>query len=90
MLLKVKFLGHEIGHNTIKPLHSKVAAIHKLNSPTGNVALIDFIDALSFYKHLLTNFRLTSNRSKTYYTEIPLGLGLKNMNITPQVKKRTH
>ena len=27
MLLKVKFLGHEIGYNTIKPIHSKFAAI---------------------------------------------------------------
>ena len=90
MLLKVEFLGHEFAHNTIKPLHSKVAAIHKLNSPTGNVALKYFIDALSFYKQLLKNFRLTSNRSKTYYTEILLGLGLQKMNITPQVKKRTH
>ena len=24
MLLKVKFLGHEIGYNTIKPIHSKL------------------------------------------------------------------
>ena len=27
MLLKVKFLGHEIGYKTIKHLHSKIAAI---------------------------------------------------------------
>ena len=30
MSLKVKFLGHEIGYNTIKPIHSKVDAIHKI------------------------------------------------------------
>ena len=30
MVLKIEFLGHEIGYNTIKPIHSKVAAIHKL------------------------------------------------------------
>ena len=35
MLLKVKFLGDEIGYITIKPMHSKVAAIHKIPSPTG-------------------------------------------------------
>ena len=29
MLLKVKFLGHEIGYNTIKPIHTKVDAIQK-------------------------------------------------------------
>ena len=37
LLLKVKFLGHEIGYNTIKPIHSKIAAIHKIYSPTGKV-----------------------------------------------------
>ena len=30
MLLKVKFLGHGIGYNTIKPIHSKIEAIHKI------------------------------------------------------------
>ena len=30
MLLKVKILGHEIGYYTIKPIHSKIAAIHKI------------------------------------------------------------
>ena len=30
MLRKVKILGHEIGYNTIKPIHSKVDAMHKL------------------------------------------------------------
>ena len=49
MLLKVKFLGHEIGYKTIKPIHSKIAAIHKLPSPTGKVALMSFIGALNFY-----------------------------------------
>ena len=27
MILKVKFLGHEIGYITIKPIHSNIAAI---------------------------------------------------------------
>ena len=49
MLLKGKLLGHEIGYNTIKPLHSKVAAIHKLPSLTFKVALISFLGALNFY-----------------------------------------
>ena len=40
MLFKVKFLGHEIVYNTIKPIHSKIAAILKILSPTGNVALM--------------------------------------------------
>ena len=49
MLLKVKFLGHEIGCNTIKPIHSKIAAIQKIPSPNGKVALMSFIGALNFY-----------------------------------------
>ena len=49
MLLKVKFLGHEIGYNTIKPIHSKITAIHKIPSPTGKVAFMSFIGALNFY-----------------------------------------
>ena len=49
MLLKVKFLGHEISYNTIKPIHSKIAAIHKMLSPTGKIALMSFIGALNFY-----------------------------------------
>ena len=32
MLLKVKFLGHEIGNNTIKPIPSKNEAIKKIPS----------------------------------------------------------
>ena len=49
MLLKVNFLGHEIGYKTIKPIHSKIAAIHKIPSLTGKVALMSFIGALNFY-----------------------------------------
>ena len=49
MLLKVKFLRHEIGYSTIKPFHSKIAAIHKIPSATGKVALMSFIGALNFY-----------------------------------------
>ena len=50
MLLKVKFFGHEIGYNTIKPIHSKIAAIHKIPSPTGKVTLTSFIGAQLLHK----------------------------------------
>ena len=49
MIFKVNFLGHEIGYNTFKRIHSKIAAIHKVPSPTGKVALMSFIGALNFY-----------------------------------------
>ena len=58
MLLKVKFLGHEIGYNTIKPIHSKIAAIHKIPSPTGQVALMSFIGALNFYTKLIEKLHI--------------------------------
>ena len=59
MLLKDKFLGNEIGYITIKPLLSKISAIHKIPSPTGKVALMSFIGALNictkFFEKLHTN-----------------------------------
>ena len=58
MLLKVKFLGHEIGYNTIKPIHSKIAAIHKIPSPTGKVALMSFIGALNFYTKIIEKLHI--------------------------------
>ena len=58
MLLKVKFLGHEIGFNTIKPNHSNIAATPKIPSPTVKVALMSFIDSLNFYTNLIGNLHL--------------------------------
>ena len=58
MLLKVKFLGHEIGYNTIKPIHSKITAIHKIPSPTGKVALMSFIGALNFYTKFIEKLHI--------------------------------
>ena len=63
MLLKVKFLGHEIGYNTIKPIHSKIAAIHKVPSPTGKVALISFIGALNFYTKFIEKLHINHMRT---------------------------
>ena len=58
ILLKVKFLGHEIGYNTIKPINSKIAAIHKIPSPTGKVALMSFIGALNFYTKFIEKLHI--------------------------------
>ena len=58
MLLKVKFLGHEIGSNTVKPIHSKIAAIYKILSPTGKVALLSFIGALNFYTKFIEKLHI--------------------------------
>ena len=58
MLPKVKFLGHGIGYNIIKPIHSKNAAIHKIPSPTGKVALMSFIAALNFYTKFIEKLHI--------------------------------
>ena len=58
MLLKVKFLGHELGYNTIKPIHSKITAIHKISSPTGKVAVMSFIGALNFYTKFIEKLHI--------------------------------
>ena len=58
MLLKVKLLGHEIDYNTIKPIHSKIAAIHKIPSPTGKVVLMSFIGALNFYTKFIEKLHI--------------------------------
>ena len=81
MLLKVKFLGHEIGYNTIKLIHSKIAAIHKIPSPTGKVALMSLIGALNFYTKLLKNYILTLNRFTIFYMKTLHGNGQMNMNV---------
>ena len=64
MLLKVKFLGHESGYNTIKPIHSKIAAIHKIPSPAGKVALMSVIGALNFYTKFVEKLH---NNLKPFY-----------------------
>ena len=58
ILLKVKFLGHEIDNNTNEPIHSKIAAIHKIPSPIGTVALMSFIGALNFYTKFNENLHI--------------------------------
>ena len=58
MLLKVKFLGHELGYNTTKPIHSKIAAIHKILSPTGKVACMSFKGALNFYTKFIEKLHI--------------------------------
>ena len=67
MLLKVKFLGHGIGYNTIKPIHSKIAAIYKIPSPTGKVALMSFIGALNFYTKFIEKLNNNLNCFTIFY-----------------------
>ena len=61
MLLKDEFPGHEIGYNTVKPIHSKTAAIHKIPSPTGKVALMSFFGALNFNTKFIEKLHINLN-----------------------------
>ena len=49
MLFKVKFLGHEIGNNTIKPIPSKIEAIKKISSPKDKKDVMQFLGSVNFY-----------------------------------------
>ena len=78
MLLKVKFLGHEIGYNTFKPILSKIAAIHKIPSPTGKVALMNFIGALNFYTKFIEKLHINFKYFTIFYMRTLLGNGQMN------------
>ena len=65
ILLTVKVLGHEIGNNTIKPISSKVDAIHQLKTPTSKTALLRFIGSMNFYSKFINNLHISL---KPFYT----------------------
>ena len=49
MLLKEKFLRHEIGNNTIKPIPSKIEAIKRIPSPKEKKDVMQFLGSVNFY-----------------------------------------
>ena len=59
ILLTVKFLGHEIGHNTIKPISSKVDGVHKLKTPTSKTELMRFIGSMNFSSKLINKLYIS-------------------------------
>ena len=65
ILLTVKFLGHEIGNNTIKPISSKVDALHQLKTPTSKTELMRFIGSMNFYSKFINKLHISL---KPFYT----------------------
>ena len=63
--LAVKFLGHEIGHNTIKPISSKVDGIHQLKTPTSKTELMRFIGSMNFNSKFINKLHISL---KLFYT----------------------
>ena len=65
ILLAVKFLGHEIGNDTIKPISSKVDGLHKLKMPTSKTELMRLIGSMNFYSKFINKLHLFL---KPFYT----------------------
>ena len=55
--LKSNFLDMKL-FTIIKPIHSKIAAIHKIHSPTGKSALMSFTGALNFYTNFIEKLHI--------------------------------
>ena len=53
MLLKVKFLGHEIGNNTIRPIPSKIEANKIFLSPKEKKHVTQFLRSVNFYSKFI-------------------------------------
>ena len=58
MLPKVKFLGHEIGNNTIKPMPSKIEAIKKILSPKEKKDVMQFLGSVNFFSKLVEKLHI--------------------------------
>ena len=58
MLLKVKFLGHEIGNDTIKPIPSKTEAIKRIPSPKDKKDVMQFLGSVNFYSKFIEKLHI--------------------------------
>ena len=66
MLLKVKFLGHEIGNNLIKPIPSKIEAIKRIPSPKEKKDVMQFLGSVNFYSKFIEILH-TNLKPLSYY-----------------------
>ena len=58
MLLKVKFLGHEMRNNTIKPIPSKIEVIEKISSPKDKKDVMQFLGSINFYSKFIEKLHI--------------------------------
>ena len=82
MLLKVKFLGHEIGNNTIKPIPSKIEAIKKIPSPKDKKDVLQFLGNVNFCSKFIEKLHITL---KPLYTLLHDDI---NFQWTPELEKK--
>ena len=57
-VLKVKFLGHEIGNNTYKPIPSKIDAIERMPSPEEKKDVMQFLGSVNFYSKFIEKLHI--------------------------------
>ena len=58
MLLKVKFLGQEIGNDTIKPIPSKIDAIKRIPSRKEKKDIMKFLGSVNFYSKFIEKLHI--------------------------------
>ena len=58
MLLKVKFLGHEMGNNTFKPIPSKIEAIKRILSPKEKKDVMQFLGSVNFFSKFIEKLQI--------------------------------
>ena len=82
ILLNAKFLGHEIGIITIKPISSKVDGIHKLKTSTSKTELMRFIGSMNFYSKFINKLQNSLNPFITLIHDVI------SFKWTPELDKR--
>ena len=65
MLLKVKFLGHEIGNNTNKPIPLKTEAIRRIPSPKEKKDVMQFLVSVNCYSKFVEKLQINLNPLST-------------------------
>ena len=81
MLLKVKFLGHEIGNNTIKPIPSKIEANKRIPSPKEKKDVMQLLGSVNFYSKVVEKLHINL---KPLYTLLHDDV---NFQWTPELEK---
>ena len=58
MLLKVKFIGHEIRNNTIKPIPSKIEAIKRIPSSKEKKDVMQILGSVNFHSNSIEKLHI--------------------------------
>ena len=77
----MKFLGHEIGNNTIKPIPSKIEAIKRIPSPKEKKDVMQFLGSVTFYSNFVEKLHINL---KPLYTSLQDDVKFQG---TPEIEK---